>query len=182
MKTYSVKETADKLNTNTRKVQRLCKRDKVRKKSNQYLITDELINGWIKETTQSNDNKRQQTTQSNDTQQTNLIIQSLEIEIENLKAENTKLKEIIKKPLDLKTAIDVVTLEAIKQGVTHKIFTNDEFEDFIGTIALSEYQEEQIKYLRDRIVKQDEALISIAKQVEQRNYIEARDKGYDKPK
>jgi len=46
MKTYSTKEAAALLGVSERAVQKKCKKLDIRKKSNRYLITDELINDW----------------------------------------------------------------------------------------------------------------------------------------
>ncbi len=189
MKHYSVKEVAELLGVSGRSVQRRCKKLKVWRKDNIYQITSDFIDAWRNELTATNDTCRDKTTKRHDTpatrrdtfanvEQTDLEVESLKAEIEDLKAEI----EDLKKPMDLKTAIDVVTIEAARQGVTHRIYSNEEFEELLGTIALSETQQEQILYLRNRIEKQDATLISIAKQIEQRNYIEAMDKGYNKPK
>ena len=80
----------------------------------------------------------------------------------------------------LKRAIELITIEASKQNVQHKVFTEDEYVDLIGTLDRVEYQQEQIQYLRKRVEKQDEILTNLFKTIEQRNYIEAKDKGNDK--
>ena len=105
----------------------------------------------------------------------------LDLEVESLKAENEKLKSEINEyknntQLNLKQAIELITIEAAKQDVTHKIFTNEEFEEIIGTMALSESQIKEINYLRNRIEKQDEILMSLAKSIQERNLIEAVEK------
>ena len=106
--------------------------------------------------------------------QTSIEVQALESEIIDLKKELEQVKSLNQNSdIDLNKAIDIITLEASRQNVLHKIFTNEEFEDIIGTFALSESQENQINYLRNRIEKQDQMLINLAKQIEQRNYIEA---------
>ena len=178
MNTYSVNEAAEIIGIKPRAVQHRCKRDNIRKKDNKYLITDEIISLW--RTKEEETNAILNAKRNPNATQLDVEIESLKTEIETLKAELSQYKNNTK--LDLKQAIEIITTEAARQGVMHKIFTNEEFEEIIGTIALSENQQEQITYLRNRISKQDEALISIAKQVEQRNYIEAMDKGYNKPK
>ena len=177
MDIFSVKEAAEITGIPTRTIHYMCKRDNVRKKSNRYQITQELLSLWM-------DKKTDELQLSRNKEELAKELAKLTEENASLKKELQDLKEISKKELqiDLKKAIEIISLEAVRQGVTHKIFTNQEFEEIIGTIALSEQQEEQIQYLRNRIAKQDEALITIAKQVEQRNYIEAMDKGYNTPK
>jgi len=200
MNFFNPKETAEILGITERTVQRRCKKLKVRKKDNVYLISDELIEVWRLEKRTPNDTPNDMSRHVSFEAEKNELLklnderlkmlhemkvenvtyrkdnENLKAKILELETENTQLK----KPMDLKVAIDIVTIEAARQGVTHRIYSNEEFEELIGTIALSETQQEQIKYLRDRIDKQDAALISIAKQVEQRNFIEAMDKGYNK--
>jgi hypothetical protein len=68
----------------------------------------------------------------------------------------------------------------MKKGVQHKIFTDEEYNDLIGTISEVDFQKKQVQYLRGRVEKQDEILNKLVKQAEQRNYIEAKEKGFDK--
>jgi hypothetical protein len=79
----------------------------------------------------------------------------------------------------LKRAIELITIESAKQNLNHKVFTEEEYIDLIGTLDRVEYQQEQIQYLRQRVEKQDEILTNLFKTIEQRNYIEAKDKGHD---
>ena len=60
------------------------------------------------------------------------------------------------------------------------IFTDEEYQDLIGTISEVDFQKEQVEYLRSRVEKQDTILEKLVNQVSEKNYIEARDKGYDK--
>ena len=123
------------------------------------------------------------------------VVDILNREIENLRNERDYLKEKydtdtkalkaeITKDIPhqdkLKKAIQIITLEAMEQGVTHKVFTDEEYTDIIGTITEVDFQKEQVQYLRDRVEKQDEILTKLVNQVSEKNYIEARDKGYDK--
>jgi len=80
----------------------------------------------------------------------------------------------------LKEAIRLITLEAMEQGVTHKIFSEDEYDDIIGTMAEVNFQTKQVEYLKGRVEKQDEMLQEISAQIRQRNFIEAKEKGLDK--
>ena len=80
----------------------------------------------------------------------------------------------------LKEAIRLITLEAMEQGVTHKIFSEDEYDDIIGTMAEVNFQTKQVEYLKSRVEKQDEMLQEISSQIRQRNFIEAKEKGLDK--
>jgi len=98
-------------------------------------------------------------------------------EVHSLKqklVERTKfLKSDVPHQDKLKEAIRLITLEALDQGVTHKIFTEDQYIDIIGAIT-------EVDVLRDRLEKQDETLKSLIKQVSERNFIEAKDKGHHK--
>ena len=74
----------------------------------------------------------------------------------------------------------------MEQNVTHKIFSDEEYNDLIGTISEVDFQKEQVNYLRNRVEKQDEVLTRLIEQVEastkiitQQNFIQAKDKGYD---
>ena len=116
-------------------------------------------------------------------------------EIENLRNERDYLKEKydtdtkalkaeITKDIPhqdkLKKAIQLITLEAMEQGITHKVFTDEEYTDIIGTITEVDFQKEQVNYLRSRVEKQDTILEKLVQQVSERNFIEAKNKGYDK--
>ena len=86
MQTYSVKEASKLLKISTRAVQKRCLKYKVRKKSNQYLITDEHIKEWYAEI-KSNEPTNEPTNQTNERTQIDLQVQSLQLEIENLQDE-----------------------------------------------------------------------------------------------
>ena len=61
MQTYSVKEASKELGISIRAVQKRCLKYNVRKKSNQYLITDEHIKTWYAEINQTNQRTNQRT-------------------------------------------------------------------------------------------------------------------------
>jgi uncharacterized protein (UPF0335 family) len=67
----------------------------------------------------------------------------------------------------------------MEQGLNHKVFTEIEYQDLIGTISEVDFQKEQVQYLRGRVEKQDEVLKKLVNQVSERNYIEAKEKGFD---
>lgn len=109
----------------------------------------------------------------------------LSSQVKALKTENKTFKEQIKAPLthkeQLSKAIQLITLEAVKKGVTHKIFSEEEYDDIIGTIAQVDFQREQVEYLKNRVEKQDAVLMQLSqhlktsnKIIEQRNFIEAK--------
>jgi len=107
-----------------------------------------------------------------------------DIEIESLKEENKTLKANELKDIPhqekLKKAIELITLEAMRENVTHKIFTDSEYNDLVGTLSEVEFQKEQVNYLRTRVEKQDSVLKELVQQTTQRNFLKAKDKGYDK--
>lgn len=89
-------------------------------------------------------------------------------------------------PNDIKEAIARVTAYASEKGLITRFFTDAEWEQIISESATIEHQnkqiemhQEQIQYLRKRIEKQDEILGSLSRYIEQRNFIEAKEKGYD---
>jgi len=116
--------------------------------------------------------------------QIDLQVQSLEVENEKLKEDNRKLKFELTNEIPhqdkLKKAIQLITLEAMDQGMQHKVFSEEEYQDLIGTITEVDFQKEQVNYLRSRVEKQDEILTKLVNQASERNFIEAKDKGFDK--
>jgi len=104
-------------------------------------------------------------------------------EINRLRKENEelrkKLSEEVPHQQKLKEAIQLITLEAMEQNVQHKIFSEEEYQDIIGKISEVDFQKEQVNYLRGRVEKQDEILQKLVNQAQQRNFIEAKEKGFD---
>ena len=62
----------------------------------------------------------------------------------------------------------------MEQNVTHKVFTDEEYQDLIGTISEVDFQTKQVDYLKSRVEKQDEVLGKIVKQISERNWIDAK--------
>jgi len=192
MKIYSTKEAAAKLNVLPRAIQKKCKANDIRKKDNKYLITDELLKEWNVQTSSTKDKGRRPNVQdAKELKQIDLEVQSLQLEInelhkinKNLKEENKNLKLELTKEVPhqekLKKAIQLITLEAMEQNVQHKVFSDDEYQDIIGTLSEVDFQKEQVEYLRSRVEKQDTILEKLVQQVSERNFIEAKNKGYDK--
>jgi hypothetical protein len=184
MKTYSVVEASKKLGISTRAVQKRCFKAKIRKKSNRYLITEEHIKTWYAEITSNeptNEPNELKRTGTQDGTQYEAVLGKPKVPFQT-----TGKSVIHESPGEesdeekLKRAIELITIAAAKQNVQHKIFTEEEYIDLIGTLDRVEYQQEQIQYLRNRIEKQDIALNNLFKSIEQRNFIEAKQKGYDK--
>ena len=191
MKIYSTKEAAVKLNVLPRAIQKKCKANDVRKKDNKYLITDELLKEWNVQTSSTKDKGLRPNVQNiKELKQIDLEVQSLQLEINELHKINGNLKlEIAREKLELtkdiphqdklKKAIQLITLEAMEQGITHKVFSDDEYQDIIGTLSEVDFQKEQVQYLRERVEKQDTILNKLVQQVSERNFIEAKEKGLD---
>lgn len=215
MKTYSVQEASEIAGIPTRTVHYICKRDNVRKVSNKYLITDELLSLWIDKKNEPAQLPaqllRKDEELANLAKENNILINhlnsleeqlkqekdkkiesgSLLVQInQELKEENERLKQQITKEIPhqekLKKAIELITLEAMKQNVTHKVFTEEEYTDIIGTISQVDFHQEQVVYLKNRIEKQDDSLLKLSKQVsdsqkiiQQLNFLSAKDKNYD---
>ena len=178
---YSIQETANIVEWSTRQLQRRAKKIGCRKIDNRYLFTGHQVKDILLIKSNLTTNARHDATTTVDLS----VIEILNKEIEKLREErdvlNAKLTEDIPHQEKLREAIKLVTLEAMDQGVTHKIFSEEEYEDIIGTLAEVDFQKEQVNYLRGRVEKQDEMLQQISAQIRERNYIEAKDKGYDKP-
>jgi predicted SAM-dependent methyltransferase len=203
---YSIKETSKIVNVSSRTLQRIAKKKQNRIIDGRYLFTGFQIKELLALATQQTTTSRQ-TTEINDNvatlkaelksiilkyeefkkdngKQLDLQVQSLEREIEKLKEENKNLKLELTNDLPhkekLKKAIQLITLEAMEQGIQHKVFTDEEYQDLIGTISEVDFQKEQVEYLRSRVEKQDTILEKLVQQVSERNFIEAKSKGYDK--
>ena len=181
-----------------RKLQRYAQKEGIKKIDNRYLFYGYQIEQIILLKSGLNDNVA--TTSKNDkgektTEVQMNVVDILNKEIENLRNERDYLKEKydtdvseLKAELTkdipyqekLKKAIRLITLEAMEQGVTHKIFSEEEYEDIIGTITEVDFQKEQVEYLRGRVEKQDTILNKLVQQVSERNFIEAKSKGFDK--
>ena len=195
---YSIKETSDFTMWSVRKLQRHAKKLSIKKIDNRYLFYGYQIEQIILLKSGLNDNVT--TTTENDkgektTEVQMNVVDILNKEIENLRNERDYLKEkyetdttSLKAELTkdiphqekLKAAIRLITLEAMEQGVTHKVFTEEEYTDIIGTITEVDFQKEQVEYLRGRVEKQDTILNKLVQQVSERNFIEAKEKGLDK--
>lgn len=150
---YTTKEAAKILNVTPRTIVNYCKVWNVPLFKNQYQITDEFLN-----------------------------------EFKGMVYANAPepKKEEEGKERKLREAISLLSEEAQKKGLTYKLFTDAEWEQIISESATIEHQnkqiemhQEQIQYLRKRIEKQDEVLGNLSRYLEQRNFIEAKEKGYD---
>ena len=127
---------------------------------------------------------------SNQSEDTNTITINLDVlnilktRLNELEKENAELRDELTKEIPhqekLRNAIQLITLEALEQNVQHKIFTDEEYQDVIGTLTEVDFQKEQVQYLRGRVEKQDAILQQLQETMRERNYIEAKEKGFDK--
>ncbi len=196
---YSIRETAEITKWSVRKLQRHAKKEDIKKIDNRYLFYGYQIEKILLSKTGLSDNVATVTPNSTGGYDKNIepisVVEILEKEIENLRNERDYLKEKydtdvaeLKKELykniphqqKLKEAIQLITLEAMEQNVQHKVFTDEEYNDIIGTLSEVEFQTKQVEYLKGRVEKQDGILQELAQQMSQRNFIEAKEKGFDK--
>lgn len=196
---YSIRETAEITKWSVRKLQRHAKKEEIKKIDNRYLFYGYHIEKILLSKTGLSDSIATVTTNETGGYDKNIepisVVEILEKEIENLRNERDYLKEKyntdvaelkaelykdIPHQQKLKEAIQLITLEAMEKNVQHKIFTNEEYNDIIGTISEVEFQTKQVEYLKSRVEKQDGILQELAQQMSQRNFIEAKEKGFDK--
>lgn len=193
---YSISEASKLIGVSTRKLQRIAKKLNLRLIDGRYLFTGsqlkEILLNDTTPTRQATNNTTLKTSDlkgdisSNDLDIiTNLknVLNTLKTTLNETLQENKILKEKLSKEIPhqekLKEAIQLITLEAMEQGLNHKVFTEIEYQDLIGTISEVDFQKEQVQYLRSRVEKQDEVLKKLVNQVSERNYIEAKEKGFD---
>lgn len=193
---YSISEGSRLIGVSTRKLQRLAKKQKLRLIDGRYLFTGRQLKKILLTATTTTRHTTDNTSTKNidlspDISEDELdIISNLKTVLNELKStlndtleENKLLKEKLAEEIPhqekLKRAIQLITLEAMEQGLNHKVFTEIEYQDLIGTISEVDFQKEQVQYLRGRVEKQDEVLKKLVNQVSERNYIEAKEKGFD---
>ena len=192
---YPIKESIEITGIPQRTLTRIAKKENARKVDGRYLFTGSQLKILIERKnlrekkrsfSQPLPSQNHLAKPKNDSDVEALIIENshLKLEIENLKEELEEVKKELKQDIPhqekLRNAIQLITLEALEQNVQHKIFTDEEYQDIIGTITEVDFQKEQVQYLRTRVEKQDEILNRLVKQASERNYIEAKEKGFDK--
>ena len=192
---YPIKESIEITGIPQRTLTRIAKKENARKVDGRYLFTGSKLKTLIerrnlrekkRKSSQPHPSQSHLAKPKNDSDLEALIIENsdLKLEIENLKEELEEFKQELKKEIPhqekLKSAIQLITLEALEQNVQHKIFTDEEYQDIIGTMSEVDFQKEQVQYLRGRVEKQDEVLKKLVQQASERNYIEAKEKGFDK--
>ena len=154
MNTFTVKEASDLTNLTVRAIQYKCKEEKIRKKSNRYLITQTHIDKWL-----SNENKRKN---ENEDKQSSLVYEEFTVE------QYDQLQEVINNyPLKLKD------IEYLKERV-------EDYRNQIEYLKKSlDKRDEVMERLLENLKETMENLKVTTKTIHQRNYIEAKDKGYD---
>ena len=194
---YSLAETSDLINIHPRTLQRRAKKMGAKMIDGRYLFTGHQIRELIlydtTTTRQKVDSHTIETTivkDSNQSEDTNTITINLDVlnilktRLNELEKENAELRDELTKEIPhqekLRNAIQLITLEALEQNVQHKIFTDEEYQDVIGTLTEVDFQKEQVQYLRGRVEKQDAILQQLQETMRERNYIEAKEKGFDK--
>ena len=207
---YSIKETAFFVGMSERMLQMYAKKNNFRKIDNRYLFSghevSKLLNRRNEKQAKRKLNYRNVSEEFNNFRSTISQLKEenskLKIEVEVLNQENESLKnqrsieseilenqnKVLKEQIKeniphqekLKRAIQLITLEAMEQNVQHKVFTDEEYQDLIGTISEVDFQTKQVEYLKSRVEKQDGILKELVDQVTQRNFLEAKEKGFDK--
>ena len=193
---YSIAEASRLIGVNTRRLQRIAKKLNLRLIDGRYLFTGKQLKEILLSDTTPTRQATNNTTIKKSVLESDISSGDLDI-ITNLKSVLGELKSALNETLEenrilkeklseevphqekLKQAIQLITLEAMEQGVSHKIFTETEYQDLIGTISEVDFQKEQVQYLRGRVEKQDEVLKKLVNQVSERNFIEAKEKGFD---
>lgn len=129
MKTYSTKEASEILGIKERAVQTRCKKERIRKKDNKYLITDDIIAQWK---------------QTNAKRNANANNNQLDLELEVLKVDNANLKNLVKE-LEMK----IVELKAelkqydIAENEQLEVFTNEQY--ILFEQRLKEWQTQRLE-------------------------------------
>ena len=195
---YNIRDTADLTKWDKRKLQRYAKKEGIKKIDRMYLFYGYQIekvlllkSGLSDNVTTTTDNDKGEKTTEKDEN----VLEILNKEIENLRNERDYLNEkyntdtaALKSQLTkdiphqdkIREAVRLITIEAMEQNQTHRIFSNEEYNDIIGTIAEVDFQTKQVEYLKGRVEKQDKMLQEISAQIRERNFIEAKDKGHHK--
>ena len=189
---YSIKETSHFIEMSERLLQMYAKKNNFRKIDNRYIFSGHQIKELLSKRNEKRTKKKlSSNVVSDELKNLRLEIKEKENLILELQQENNRLKEQLSEEIPhqekLKKAIQLITLEAMEQGVQHKVFSEQEYQDLIGTISEVDFQKEQVQYLRNRVERQDDILNKLVEQSantiaerRERNYIEAKDKNLDK--
>jgi len=132
IKTYSTKETAKILGIKERAVQTRCKKDNIRKISNQYIITDVIIADWkqANATPNANANATEEVAQKVAQDK----IKKLEEEIKTydvlLYKYELELEELDKARVEIKELKEELSGYEITENERLEVFTNEEYAKF----------------------------------------------------
>ena len=132
IKTYSTKETAKILGIQKRAVQTRCKKDNIRKISNQYIITDVIIADWkqANATPNANANATEEVAQKVAQDK----IKKLEEEIKTydvlLYKYELELEELDKARVEIKELKEELSGYEITENERLEVFTNEEYAKF----------------------------------------------------
>lgn len=190
---YSISETSVFIDMHPRTLQRRAKSMGARMIDGRYLFSGHQIEKLILDDTtttrHTTDVATDITTDETlgDTNTININVDVLNIlkkRLKELETENADLRNELTKEIPhqekLRNAIQLITIEAMEQNLHHDVFSKEEYNDLIGTVAEVGFQKEQVQYLRGRVEKQDDILKQLQETIRERNFIEAKDKGYDK--
>jgi len=198
MEYFSVKEVAELLGVSERSIQRRCKKRNVRKKDNNYIIDTNLINAWKEEIEKANDTINDTTPTRRDTfanaTQLDIEVEVLKKEIEALKdelsqyeiAENERIEVFTNDEYQMfeKRLIEWRTqqLEIAQKDKILELTTKSKDE----IITFYQNQLDYQRQLAEKQLQQLETIFEILqgqnKTIHQLNFINAKDKGFDKPK
>lgn len=154
IKTYTTKETAKILGIKERAVQTRCKKDNIRKKSNQYIITDLIIADWKQANAKANAN-------TNATEEVARAIAPSVADIQKLNLDEIEDFEFkFRREGEFPKLGNFFFVERGKFIVEH---TPEQFE-----IRKKEYQqaEEEIRLNRFKIKSKDERILFLEKHLE----------------
>ena len=154
IKTYTTKETAKILGIKERAVQTRCKKDNIRKKSNQYIITDLIIADWKQANAKANAN-------ANATEEVARAIAPSVADIQKLNLDEIEDFEFkFRREGEFPKLGNFFFVERGKFIVEH---TPEQFE-----IRKKEYQqaEEEIRLNRFKIKSKDERILFLEKHLE----------------
>ena len=160
---YSIFEANKLTGISKRTIQYRCKRDNVKQIDNRYIITGAILQSWVESAQDSTQSATQYATQSATDENENLITEEFTEEQYN------KLQEVIESyPLKLKD-IEYLTerVEDYRMQIEYLKKSLDKRDDVM---------ERLLENLKETM----QSLKETNKTIHQRNFIEAKEKGFDK--
>ena len=205
---YSISEAFELSRIPKRTLQNYCKRDSIKPQDNIYIIEGSVLSKWIearKKTTLKRSDAHASAVNISVNgavnKQLDLQVQALELEIEKLKEEKSptnEIQEIIQEISNDGYVLEL--LKAIKEDKHLEEFSDEELQQFRDRLKeanylesrISEYKKEiarmenyvldyrnNIEYLKKSLDKRADETAILLKSIEQRTYIEAREKKLD---